>query len=365
MRYAWAAVMLAALLAVSTGLGGGYLIFRLQSTESQLEEAQSLGKKLEKEIEAQQEREKKLIAEKDSIEEKIVALVNKVGAINSSLGSTARENQELKFQITVLSMQLREVAAGLGVQIEELRSSAKVRDAQLTNATRQVEELKKEIANLTKQILDLKRDLEASRDRRVVNDACAPGSIVFQEGFEYADSIANHGWITSNVAGPASTQTAIVAEGTRALKLNDDSTGAATSYIRSLPRLATNFQIDYYLRAERYEQVVGLNLAGDLINIPRIGGVRTHVRTELSDANRSFYVQDTPFFTYELNRWYHIKLVVRPSMQNLDVYVDNMEVPLARNIQFSDASFNILSIGTATAGIGSGYWDGITIRCLP
>ena len=110
MRYAWAAVVLVGLLAASVGVGGGYLIFNFQNTQSQLEEAKNQAKALQQIVGSLQDNEKKLVAERDNIEAKIVTVVDKLDAVNSSLSSNKKENQDLIVQVSDLKMQLQEVA---------------------------------------------------------------------------------------------------------------------------------------------------------------------------------------------------------------------------------------------------------------
>jgi hypothetical protein len=200
-------------------------------------------------------------------------------------------------------------------------------------------------------------------DQQKAIATCSPGDIIFQDDFEYADSITNHDWISVSAAGVAQTQTDIVAVGSSGLKLNDVSSSAPNTYIHSLPILNGNFQIDYYVRTEQYGQTVLLALLGDQ---GVIDGQLKGIRTELSDnINRGFFAQNTPYFVYQLNKWYHIRLVVRTQSQSFDIYVDDMDKPLATNLKFLDRLFNTILIQTATAGVGPGYWDDIVVRCLP
>ena len=366
MRYAWAAVVLVGLLAASVGVGGGYLIFNFQNTQSQLEEAKNQAKALQQIVGSLQDNEKKLVAERDNIEAKIVTVVDKLDAVNSSLSSNKKENQDLIVQVSDLKMQLQEVAAGLGVRIEEIKTSSKVRDVQILNATKQIEEskkmiedLKKQIADMSKQIADLRNEAASPRDQQKPSATCTPGDTVFQEDFEYAADITNHGWIQLSTAGSAQTQPDIVAQGSRALRLNDQSSSASTVYARSISTLEGDFQIEFLLRTEQYGQSVVLQLWGNPTSVEsRFAGIGV----ELSDNNRSFRVQDTYYFVHQLNKWYRVKLMVRPALQSFDVYVDDMNFPLAKNIKFLGTSFNRITMGTATGGTGSGYWDGIVIR---
>jgi len=395
MRYTWAAVAVIALLAVSVGVGAGYFIFNLQNTQSQLEEAKSRAKALQQDVESLQEKEKKLAAERDNMEAKITTIVNKLDAVNSSLSSNKKESQDLKLQVSDLKVQLQEVAAGLGVRIEEIRSASRVRDAQIVNATKQIEDLrkqtvdtnkqlvnatkqiegsknqteilKKQVADLSKQIADLRKVLAAPGDQSKPTLACTPGDVVFEEefedDFEMVHGIAGHGWIPLSVSGAAQTQPTIFAKGLRALRIDDPSGNLANLYQHALPSFAGNFQVDFYLRAGQYGLPVSLYLQGNQ-GVPD-GQVRGIV-AELSDnANRDFRVQKAFYFPYQLNKWYHIRLVVRTSLQSFDTYVDDMSNPLERNIKVLDTSFDRISVGTGTAGTGAGYWDGITITCLP
>ena len=187
--------------------------------------------------------------------------------------------------------------------------------------------------------------------------------LFYQDNFEYADALTGHGWLSISTAGIAQTQTAIVAEGSKALKMDDLGNSVLNYYVHPLPILNGNFQVDYYARTEQYGQTVALYLQGDQ---GVVDGQSKGIRTELSDnVDRGFRAQNTPYFAYQLNKWYHIRLVVMPMRQSFDVYVDNMNTPLATNLKFLDTLFDRLALSTATAGTGPGYWDGISIKCLP
>ena len=367
MRYAWAAIAIVGVLAAAVGVSGGYFIFNLQNTQSQLEEAKGQARTLQKQVESLQEKEKTLTAERNSIEARIVTIVDKLDVVNLSLNSNKKENQDLKMHVSDLEMQLQGVAAGLGVRIEEIKSSSKARDAQVLNATKQIEEsrkliedLKKQIANVTKLIVDLKKESAPPKDQQKAI-ACTPGDIVFLEDFEYTDDIVNHGWMQVSTAGPAQTQSDVVAQGSRALRLSDFSNSAPNVYTHTLPVMSGNFQVDYYLRTEQYGQAVMLALQGDQ---GVVDGQAKGIATELSDnVNRNFRVQDTFYFNHRLAQWYHVRLMVRPASRSFDVYVDDMDKPLAANQKFLDSLFNRMLIHTATAGTGAGYWDNIVIKC--
>lgn len=155
MRYAWAAVALVGLLAASAGFGGGYFVFKLQNTETQLEEGKSDLQKKQQEIENLQEREKRAISEREAVRLSITKLVEQLDRINMSLGENKQENNALKRQISDLQVLLRDVIAGSASQLEEIRLQARTRDAQVANMTKQTLFLQTSVANLTKQTMSL------------------------------------------------------------------------------------------------------------------------------------------------------------------------------------------------------------------
>ena len=180
----------------------------------------------------------------------------------------------------------------------------------------------------------------------------SPGQVIFREGFEYAGSITENGWQAISTAGSEQTQTLVYFEGTRAVKLIDNSAASGFSYLRHISPQRYELQVDYYMRAEQYGISVGFVLGGDGIGI----------LTELSDARKSFRVQDKFYFQYLLNQWYHVRLLIRIQEKSYDVYVDDMSGPLDANLRFTDSYFDKLHIGTGSSGTGVGYWDGIVVR---
>ena len=196
-----------------------------------------------------------------------------------------------------------------------------------------------------------------SRDQQQPSLQCFLGYTIFQEDFEYTDDIVNHGWVRLSTAGSTLTQPDIVTQGSLALKMSDSSSSSVSAYTHTIPTLGEDFQFDFDLLTEQYGQRVGIQLWGG-----RFQGINV----ELSDQdNRKFRIQDEYYFVHQLNKWYHVRLMVKPAMQSFDAYVDDMNNPLAKDIKFFEASFGTIAIATATGGTGAGYWDSIAIKkCL-
>ena len=60
-------------------------------------------------------------------------------------------------------------------------------------------------------------------------------------------------------------------------------------------------------------------------------------------------------------QWYHFRLIINPQEKNFDIYVDNMAIPLAMNLEITDSYFDTIAIGTGTDGTGVGYVDRVLV----
>jgi len=367
MNKTWAAILLVVVIAGSFGLGSGYLLFKLQDSEHRLAEAGTRTKNIENQLKELQPQ-RKLMAEIRELAAKVEEIDRKVSTTNSSLASSNQERQAYESQILNLRTQLsrldtliQNVSRVLRSELSNLESHVRASDGGISNETKkELSELKNEINNLKKQTTNLERGLENARGQLGLTIPCTPEKVLFKEEFEYWQPFTDKGWVPLGVEGKAGTQAGVVAVGLRALEIQDADPNTAPVYMRLLPRINGTFLVDFYLRAEKYGQSVGLDLIGEG-EVP--GGGFGRITLELSDnPNNSFRIQDKFFFKYELERWYHVRLIVRTSTQVIDVYVDDMQTPLDRGLRFSATSFMRLLVLTSQAGVGSGYWDNIVIQ---
>lgn len=187
--------------------------------------------------------------------------------------------------------------------------------------------------------------------------SCSNPSIVFQESFEYINSIEDHGWAAFSNAGVEEAQELVAVVGERALRLDDSSSETNNLYVRTMPLQLTTFQVDFFLRSEQRGQVVQLSIWGS--EYPN--GIDGGILIELSENNR-LRIQDRMFFTFELNKWYHVRLIISPETHRFVAYVEDMSIPIATDLPVKDTFLDRFAIATATAGVGAGFWDGIVVQ---
>jgi len=310
----------------------------------------------------------------------VLLLIDEIGdrvdGLQVSLDEGDRNREALQAQISQLQTQIEELES-LELLIEELRllvdqgkRDRAALEGQLDDLRAGLDELAslelefnlrviERLSLLERNVFLINPDEQNQFPPRdpFVRLSCSNPFSVFEDSFEYTDSIKNHGWIQISTAGGEATQETVAAIGERALRLEDVSSDSENRYIRPMPLQNATFQIDFYLRSEQEGQVVLLAIWGNEFPNGRDNGILA----ELSDNNR-LRIQNRMFFTFELNTWYHVRLVVSPEEGSFDVYVDDMVMPLVIDVPFTDVFFDKILIHTATGGTGTGYWDGILLQ---
>ncbi|MCZ6724951.1 MAG: hypothetical protein O6846_01830 [Thaumarchaeota archaeon] len=338
------AMLLVGIIGVGIGIGGGYFGFRFQNIEGELREARLSSQDFE-ELQSSVEG---LVMERDSLAMRVQELVGEVEDLNANATQSTDRNRLLESRISILESQLEEIPA-LIAQLDD-------REFQLFEKEQIIDELNRMVENLNEEVDDLERELAnvLRKEGRPVPD---PGfSLLFEESFEYVDSISNNGWIPVSVAGTEETQSFVTSDQNNALRLDDNDSEVGFEFHHAIDLIERDFRVDYYVRIGTFSDELGMDLRGSEGIADGVRGISTG----FDGAN--FVVQNRIYFVYDRDQWYHIRLDVNMTENSMDVFVDDMEIPLDSDLSFTDVYYDRLIIRTSAVGIGVSFWDGIRIQ---
>ncbi len=338
------AMILVGIIGVGIGIGGGYFGFRFQNIERELAETRLS----QQDLEEVQRNVGELLAERDSLVMRVQELVGDVEDLNANETQSTERNQGLERRISILESQLEEIPV-LIAQLED-------REFQLLEKEQVIDELDRMVDNLNEEVADLERELAnvLRKEGRPVPD---PGfSLLFEESFEYVDSVSNNGWIPVSIAGVEETQSFVTSDQNNALRLDDNNSAVGFEFHHPIALIERDFRVDYYVRIGTFSDALGMDLRGS-------DGIADGVRGISTGFNGvSFVVQNRIYFVYDRDQWYHIRLEVNMTEKSMDVFVDDMEIPLDTDLSLTDVYYDRLIIRTSAVGVGESFWDGIRLQ---
>ena len=337
-------MVLIGIIGVGIGIGGGYFGFRFQNVERELADA-----KLSLEnLEDLQRNSEALLAERDSLATRVQQLVQEAENLTTNETQSAVMNRRLEGRISILESRLEEIPV-LIAQLED-------RNLQFLDKEQMIEALNQMVDDLNEEVAGVEREL-ANVLRKQGNLVPDLGfSLLFEESFEYIDSISNNGWIPVSIAGKEETQSFLSSDKNNALRLDENSSTTGFEYHFPFVLIESDFRFEYYVRIGSFSDEFGLDLRGS-------EGVADGVRGISTGFNGvNFVVQNRVYFDYGRDQWYHIRFDVNMTEKSMDVYVDDMDTPIDTELSLADSYYDRIVIRTSAIGVGVTFWDGIRFQ---
>jgi hypothetical protein len=181
----------------------------------------------------------------------------------------------------------------------------------------------------------------------------------FFDDFEYTDSPTNHGWQWVGGSVTAQTTTTTARCGVRSLRL-DGATGGNPVLVHNIGSWTNSFVAEYWSRNDATTKFFSTSDfyggAGATPTWAENQRIYHHFR---SNGFLTWY--DTAYhdyMSYSANTWYEFKVIIHPSTQSYDIYVNG--VPMVSGANFRKSGTDITQWGfTDNTG---GYQDCVRIR---